>query len=172
MTKKIHIIIIFLLIFQYSSSQTKATGISFLGGYVGEKSVGGILLTSIYFERNIYEFGVYHNSFLNINYKEVKHSVTGLKVGYMYNALVSRYNFFIIGVGLGANVGMSKINNVENYPLISKEGLEYGFYGALALDIYISDKTSFVIRAEENYSINSTTGKLNPFIGGGFKFNL
>ena len=164
--------ILFLLISFSSFGQTKATAMSFLGGYVGEESYGGMILTSIYNERNIYEVGIFHNSLTNLKYKEVKFSTTGLKAGYLYNALVSRYNFFIIGIGGGANVGMTKIDNVENYPLISKDGIEFGVYGAISLDIYLSDKTSFVVRAEENYSINSTTGNLNPFIGGGFKFNF
>lgn len=155
-----------------SYSQTSRSSVNFFGGYVGNKSYGAMVLYNYLDNRNNYEFGGYHNQFVDNSYMPIKYNITGVQLGYSYNAIVSEYNTFIFNIGLGLNGGVVKIENPNNYLLVSKDGFEYGAYAFVGMDIFISNHLSLVLRGQENYSINSKSGKLNPFFGAGVKINF
>jgi hypothetical protein len=122
--------------------------------------------------KNVFEAGAYYNIFEDTLYKPINYSVGGLKIGYLYNVLSSKGGSFVLFIGGGGTGGYQKLQNPNNYALVSKDGLEYGVYACTQIDLFLSRRFSFLVRIEENYSINSSSGALNPFGGIGLKYNL
>ena len=103
---------------------------------------------------------------------KTKFSTTVLQLGYLHSILRSRDNSISINFGIGAFGGTQTIPDNKEVIIKSKGELIAGVYGVAQLDFYTSDNFAFVLRAQENYNIKTTTGKTNPYIGLGLKFNF
>lgn len=170
MRKTIFILSMLFGLSSYSQDNVKSIALQY--GITGKESNGFSLNYNFAHVKNNYEFGAYYYAFKDNSYIPIEFTSMGVNLGYLYNALHTKTNRFVFSVGAGLNAGVSKIKAPANVTLISKDGFEYGVYAVAQNDIYLSEKISFLIRIQQNYFMNSTTGKLNPFVGAGFKYNF
>lgn len=170
--KKLLLIFIFSissnLFAQYNNSLTIS------GGFVQENSYGGLLNYNYNSNNSNYEIGVLHSIFNLEPTPEVKSSfsTTTLQLGYLHTLIRSRTNSIFINAGIGAFAGTESVKKSDDYIVKNEAGLVAGAYGVAQLDFYTSDNFAFILRAQENYNFKSTTGKMNPYIGFGLKFNF
>ncbi len=170
--KKILILFIFSisssLFAQYNNSLTIS------GGFVQENSYGGLINYNYNSNNSNYEIGVLHSIFNLEPTPEIKStfSTTTLQLGYLHTLVRSRTNSIFINAGIGAFAGTETIKESDDYIVLKEGGLIAGMYGAAQLDFYTSDNFAFILRAQENYNFKSTTGRMNPYLAFGFKFNF
>jgi hypothetical protein len=153
---------------QYNNS------LSVSGGIVEEGSYGGLVNYNYNVNSSNYEFGVLHSMF-NLTPKEnikASFTTTTFQVGYLRNLIRNRTNSILINFGLGAFAGTETIKKSNDYIVKDDGGIIAGVYGAAQLDFYTTDNFAFLLRGQQNYNIKSTTGKMNPYIGFGLKFNF
>lgn len=123
--------------------------------------VGSLLLTSSKYK---------YTSEINIPYNDFT-----FNVGYSKSVYYSDENTFNINLDAGVVFGYQTINNgnpvLSNGSIIlSKPGFVYGGFLGVDLDYSISDQYSIVVKGTEFYHMNSTLGKLFPYIGVGIRF--
>ena len=148
--------------------------ISVSGGFVEKDSYGGLFNYNYNNNNSNYEVGVLHSIFNLKPSEEVKasFSTTTLQLGYLHTLLRSRTNSIFINSGIGVFAGTENVKESPDY-IIKKEGsVIAGAYVVAELDFYTSDNFAFILRAQENYNFKSTTGKMNPYIAFGLKFNF
>lgn len=146
-----------------------------LSGGVVQKDSYGFLINYNYSSNNSnYEVGVVHSIFnKSINSDiDATFSNTSLQLGYLHSVLRSRDNAISINLGLGLFGGYENIPKNEDLVVVSESGPIYGMYAAGQLDFYTSDNFAFVLRAQQNYVLQSSTGSYNPYFGFGLKFNF
>lgn len=166
------IISIFLMVTTISYCQISENSIALSVG-ITEKNGTGILLNYNYKEkRSIYEAGVLYSRFKDTDYITVDYNITTLQVGYLYDAFRNNRNSINFSIGGGISGSYESIENPNQIELKSKNGFFFGFYATGQLELYIIEKLSFLIRVQQNYSPNATTGAFNPYIGAGIKFNF
>jgi hypothetical protein len=163
------------LISAFSFGQQKTSSLSFLGGITEKKGLGFMANYTYSTNNSNYEFAILHSLFKDETFENtsINYSTTTLNVGYLNTVVRNTNNSVSINLGLGIIGGYESVPK-QNEPIIitSKSGLIVGAYGVLQTDFYISDSFSIIIRAQENYLAISTTGKFNPYLAGGIKFNL
>jgi len=166
------IILSFLLVTSISYCQISENSIALSAG-ITEKDGSGVLLNYNYKEkRSIYEAGVLYSRFKDTQYIAVDYNVITLQVGYLYDAFRNNRNSFNFSIGGGISGSYESIENPNKIELKSKNGFFFGFYAVAQAELYIIEKLSFLVRAQQNYSPNATTGAFNPYIGAGIKFNF
>lgn len=172
--KKAFLIILFLSISQFTSAQLNSS-ITLSGGIVEKKESYGFMVNYNYSSNNSnYEIGVLHSIFKKAISSEidVEFSNTTLQAGYLHTLIRSRDNSISINFGLGVFGGYTSIAENNNVIITSENGPAYGAYGVGQLDFYTSDNFAFILRAQENYYVESETGDFNPYIAFGLKFNF
>jgi hypothetical protein len=170
--KKI-VFIVLILISTKSLSQLNSS-VTLSGGAVEKKSYGFLVNYNYNNNNSNYEIGVNHSIF-NKDIKPgltTKFSTTVLQLGYLYSLFRSRDNSISINFGAGAFAGAQTITQNNDIIIKSENGLIAGLYGVSQLDFFTSDNFAFVLRTQQNYNIKTTTGKYNPYIGLGLKFNF
>lgn len=171
-SKQIVLFIIFSLFF--SNILEAQNSISFIGGITGEKSYGGLVNYSYSFNNSNFDIGLNYSIFEDTQLQDEKVSFnnTLLQLGYSHTILRNRSNSININMGLGALAGFESIEDNPKLILKSKSGFVAGAYGGLQLDFFVTDNFGFVLRYQQNYFANSTTGNTNPFAAAGLKFNF
>lgn len=178
--KKIKILLIlFLISSNVSVAQDGAASIS-LG--VTQEGFGSILSYNYYVDS-------YHSDFVqgsvlitNSTYKynsdiKIPYNEFTFNIGYFKSVFKNRTEAFKVSVGLGVVGGYEAINNGENElsngaVLETKSGFIYGAFAGLDTDIYMTDKISFIIKANEYYHVNSSLGNFIPYAGIGLRIFL
>lgn len=128
--------------------------------------------------KNFYEIGIY-SGYLNENKSDynVKVNLHSLNVGYFikinqlstFNGLIETY------VGVGGVLGIEDINsgnrNLSNNALIkSKDGFVYGGFGAIQVDIFLSNRFYLLGRYTHYYHANSDASKSKLMASIGIKY--
>lgn len=170
---KNYLIIAFtILISSFSYAQQKTSSLAFMGGITAENGLGFMGNYTYTSENANYEFAVLHSIFKEEGENPLTFSNTTLNVGYLHSVIRNATNSISINIGGGVSGGYESIPTPEDIVLVSESGFIAGVYGVLQADFYLSDTISILLRAQENYNVISTTGKANPFLAVGIKFNL
>ncbi len=151
------------------------SSISFSGGIVDKKESYGFMVNYNYNSNNSnYEIGILHSMFKKAISPEIdaEFSNTTLQAGYLHTLIRSRDNSISLNFGLGVFGGYESIKENKDIIITSENGPIYGGYGVGQLDFYTSDNFAFILRAQENYYLESNTGDFNPYIAFGLKFNF
>ena len=163
----------------YSLAQDGAASVS-LG--VTQEGLGSILSYNYYVDK-------YHSDFVqgsilitNSKYKynsdiKIPYNEFTFNIGYFKSVFKNRTEAFKVSVGIGAVGGYEAINNGENEltngaVLETKSGFIYGAFIGLDTDIYLNDKFSFIVKANEYYHVNSDLGNFIPYAGIGLRIFL
>ncbi|POR20971.1 hypothetical protein BWK57_11805 [Flavobacterium columnare] len=152
-----------------------SNSISFNSGITGNKSFGGMINYNYNTNNSNYEIGGVYSNFKDsqVEGKELQFNTIALQLGYFHNVVRNRTNSILISPGIGITGGYESLNNNDkNIVVKSKDGFIAGIYGGAQLDFYISDNFAINLRGQQNYYVISTTGKTNPFISVGLKFNF
>ncbi|WP_134344417.1 conjugal transfer protein TraO [Flavobacterium psychrophilum] len=164
-----------LLISALSFAQQKTSSLSFLGGITEKKGLGFMANYTYSTNNSNYEFALIHSLFKDENFENnpINYSNTTLNVGYLNTVVRNTNNSIALNLGVGVIGGYESVPK-QNEPIIvnSKSGFIAGAYAVIQTDFYISDTFSIIVRAQENYLAISTSGKFNPYLAGGVKFNL
>ncbi|UOB16699.1 conjugal transfer protein TraO [Abyssalbus ytuae] len=119
-------------------------------------------------------------SFANYKYEDidVPYALYSLQVGYTQNIWRNHFrrNIKISGLG-GVQVGYESINNGKESLwtgdiVTSESKIIYGAYLGAEIDLLLGDDFSFIIRANENFHINSDVGNLTMFAGIGIRYYI
>ena len=161
-----------ILISSFSYAQQKTSSLAFMGGITAEKGLGFMGNYTYTSENANYEFAVLHSIFKEEGENPLTFSNTTLNIGYLHSVIRNATNSISINIGGGVSGGYESIPTPEDIVLVSESGFIAGVYGVLQADFYLSDTISILLRAQENYNVISTTGKANPFLAVGIKFNL
>ncbi|MFK7102231.1 conjugal transfer protein TraO [Flavobacterium oreochromis] len=152
-----------------------SNSISFNGGITGNKSFGGMINYNYNTNNSNYEIGGVYSTFKDtqVEGKELQFSTIALQLGYFHTIVRNRTNSILINTGLGVTGGYESLKNDDKNIIVkSKDGFIAGVYAGAQLDFYVSDNFALNIRGQQNYYAISTTGKTNPFISLGLKFNF
>ncbi|QCE40548.1 hypothetical protein E9099_03655 [Psychroserpens sp. NJDZ02] len=106
---------------------------------------------------------------------EVPFNVFAFNAGFFQDVFASRISSFKFSLGGGVLVGSEIVNNGENQlpsgiTLKDRSKIIYGGYLSAEMELYLSNELSFVLKANENYHINSDLGELIPFFGAGLRY--
>jgi Conjugative transposon protein TraO len=172
--KKFLISCIALSVSSFAFSQQKSSSLSLIGGITEKKGLGFMVNYTYSSNNSNYEFAALHSLFKDqsIESTTIDYSTTTLNVGYLHTVLRNTNNSIALNLGGGVTGGYESISTPEKIVLTSKSGFIVGLYGVIQTDFYLSDNFSLLFRAQENFMFISTTGKLNPYISAGIKFNL
>ena len=161
------------LISSFTYAQQKTSSLAFMGGITEKKGLGFMGNYTYTSENANYEFAVLHSIFEEEEGENpLTFSNTTLNVGYLHSVIRNATNSISINIGGGISGGYESIPTSDDVVLVSESGFIAGVYGVLQADFYLSDTISILLRAQENYNVISTTGKANPFLALGIKFNL
>lgn len=174
MKKTLLVISCSLLLSTFGFAQQKLSSLSLIGGITEKKGLGFMVNYTYNSNNSNYEFAVLHSLFKDESIAEtsINYSTTTLNIGYLHTILRNTNNSITLNTGLGVAGGLESIPETDNVVLTSKSGFIAGVYGVIQTDFYISDNISILIRGQQNYFFITSTGKLNPYIAGGIKFNL
>jgi hypothetical protein len=174
MKKNVFVLLSLIASLTTSFAQESQSSVSVLGGVTEKDGFGGMVGYAYSVGKNSYEIVASHSIFKDHQFDEIDYSVSSLQLGYMRDLIRNNKNSIIINGGGGIQAGYELIGKTENQDITinSKNDFVYGLYADIQIDVFLSDRISFILRAQENYLITTSTGKLNPFFGGGFKINL
>lgn len=135
-----------------------------LGRY---RYVQGAIFTS--FSKQTYE--------TNSNSVDIPYMIMSFNLGYFDTVFRTNNKKFSIYLGGGITGGYESINNGDkelfNGAIIDSESqLIYGGFVASELDFELNNSTSFILRIQEYYHVNSDLGNLIPYVGGGLRYQL
>ena len=179
-TKKIMLLCV---LFAFNAIAQKETSVTILGGLINKdlsfdkfsikniQSFEGRVGVNFSEFKNNYEVNLSHAVFYDGSYIPVNFSVSKLELGYMYKAFSSNNNLFYFSLGGGVFGGYETIESNPTI-ILSKSGFTYGVYAGANIDFYLTDRVDLILRFQENYYIQTVTGKMNPFLGLGTKINF
>jgi hypothetical protein len=166
-----------LLTAQKSYSQSYSDGLVFNIGVV-QDGIGGLFNYNYFVDRHDFIEGGLLITMAKYKYKEgidIPYSDFTFNIGYSKNIYYNYENTFNINIGGGGVFGYETINNgnkiLSNGAVIgSDSAFIYGGYVSLDLDYSITDQTSLALKMNQYYHINSSMGKLMPFVGIGLRY--
>ena len=143
-------------------------------GLVSKNTIGFNTNYAYISNNSNYEIGGTYSRFESTPIENIKtkFSTLTLNLGYLHNLVRSSDNSINILAGAGVFGGAETIEDNSKVTITSKGGFIGGVYGVGELNFYVSDNFAFNVRLQQNYNVKSTTGKTNPFIGAGLKFNF
>ena len=116
-------------------------------------------------------------SFSNANFEQNKipYQIFTAQFGYYKRVISSRFDKFILSGGIGGVLGYEVVNNgsdtLDTGALITTEsGFIYGPYIGVDIDYYVSEKISFILKANQYYHITSDLGEFIPYLGVGGRY--
>lgn len=181
--KNILIITILFCSFQSSAQliDNNLNAIDLNAGYA-ENGYGGKIAYSRYLnqsKRNDYIqiAALYTDASIQKSNVDLSYNLMALTLGYFYNVPLDAKNKANLNLGIGFTTGLEEINKGEKIletgaELSSTGGLVYGPYAGIELELYLSDKFSFILLGNEYYHINSEIGDFTLYAGGGFRVFL
>lgn len=171
--KNLFYLVIFLFCGYIANAQLNSS-LSFSGGAVEKESYGFMVNYTYNNNNSNYEIAVLHSMFnKSVNDDiDTKFSETTLNLGYLHTLIRSRDNSISINFGLGVFGGYQNIPENDDIVIVSESGATYGVYGVGQIDFYVSDNFGFILRGQENYHVNSSSGTFNPYLAFGMKFNF
>lgn len=117
-------------------------------------------------------------SFAKDHYKEnlkIPYNDFTVNAGYFQNVYSTKNKLLKISLGLGGIFGYESVNRgdreLANGALVmSKSGFIYGAFIGFDTDIYLNDKVSVVVKANEFYHHNSNLGQFTGYCGLGIRY--
>ena len=173
----------FFLIFLIPLSNTSNAqdgAVAFTGG-ITSGGFGSLISYNYYWDRYQTDFIqgsiLLTNSYQKTNDIKVPYNEFTLNIGYYKNIFENRSGALKIAAGVGGVFGYEAVNNGNNeLPdgsiILSNSNFIYGAFAGLDIDIFLTDKYSLVLKANEYYHANSKLGEFMPYIGTGVRIFL